>query len=241
MSVLAVLVAAGAGVGVGFAAHTFAPPFPEPVTEAAPVASASSSAEPAPEASAAAPAASESAPPAATSAAAPVEPPTTCMNALFAEKTFADEPPLAFVCEETNPVKGAAKVKESVVNAGTGKSPSPGMKEWAVLGFYELAAYAVLRSRCCPGGDTFTAPDATGCPSMNEALGKIASVSKKDSSDEDVKVAQKAFVDSVKCITQSKASKTFGGYDDLSGGQGSVFSKTLDRARGVPPKKKEKE
>ena len=239
MSVLAVLLAAGAGVGIGFAAHTFAPPFPEPVTEAAPVASASAPTEP--EASPAAPVASESALPAASSAAAPAEPPAECMKTLFAADTFAGEAPLAFVCEESNAVKGAAKVKEAVVNAGTGKAPSPGMKEWAVLGFYELAAYAVLRGRCCPGGETFSAPDSPGCPSMNEALAKIASVSKKDSSDEDAKAAQKAFVGSVKCISQSKASKTFGGYPDLAGGEGSNFVKTLDRARGVPPKKKEKE
>jgi hypothetical protein len=239
VSVLAVLLAAGAGVGIGFAAHMFAPPFPQPVTEPAPVASASESA--APEASAPTPAASESAPSAAaSSAAAPAEPPGACMKALFAEGTFADEPPLAFVCEEPNAVKGAAKVKEAVVNAGTGKAPSPGMKEWAVLGFYELAAYAVLRGRCCAGGDTFSAPDATGCPSMNEALQKVASVSTKEASEDDAKAAQKGFVASVKCISQSKASKTFGGYPDLAGGEGSTFLKTLDRARGVPPKKKEK-
>ncbi|NUP11893.1 MAG: hypothetical protein HOW73_38085 [Polyangiaceae bacterium] len=233
MSFLAVLLSASAGVGVGYAAHRLAPPFP-PLPGEVPAAAASESAAP----SASAPASAE-APPTASEAAAPAPPPVkpaVCMKQLFAEGTFADEPPLDFVCEEANPMKGAARVKEAVVNAGAGRT-SAGMKEWAVLGFYELAAYSVLRGRCCPAEPTIDVPASPDkCEPMADGLVKLAKAAKPGVSDDDAKTATKSYADAVKCVVRNKSTKSFGGHPSPSGGEGTIFQKTLDRARGVAPK-----
>lgn len=225
---LAVLLSTGAGVGVGFAAHQFAPPFPtaEPV---APVASAPASAAVSATASASASAAPTSS---ATPPEPPAEKPSVCMKGVFADKTFADEPALEFVCDEANPVKGAARLKEAIVNAGNGKTTA-GMKEWAMLGFYELATYATLRGRCCPGEPTFDAPEPPEkCDAMKTVLASVAKASKPTASDDDSAAATKAFAESVKCHVRAKFTKSLGGYPAPTGGEGTAYEKFLARARG---------
>lgn len=230
------LVSAGAGVGVGFAAHAVAPPFPPLPHEV----TATPSAEVTPTASAA-PAPVETAAVSASAPAPPAVEPSVCMKAMFPDETFTAEAPLDFVCEETNPIKGAGRVKEVIVKAA-GKTTSPGMKEWAVLGFYEMAAYGVMRGRCCPSDEppdvvTFGAPKSPeGCEPLNDALTKIAAASKQGTSDEDASAATKAFADAVKCIVKMRTSKSFGGHPAPSGLEATVFAKTFDRARGVQPK-----
>ena len=218
-------------MGVGFAAHQLAPPFP-PMEQAAPAPSASASAE----TSASAATSADSAPTA--SAAVPAEPaekPSLCMKRAFPDKTFTDEPALEFVCDEANAVKGASRLKEAVVNAGNGKT-TPGMKEWAMLGFYELSTYAALRGRCCPAEPAFDVPDPPDkCEAMKAVLGSIAKAAKAGASDADATAATKAFTESVKCHVRAKMTKSLGGYPTPTGGEGTAFEKIYGRLRGVAP------
>lgn len=223
-AVLAVVLSAATGVMIGFGASILVPPgfglaAPEPPATSAPVASAS--AEPAATASA---------------SAAPTAPsPVACLRAMFPEDTFGAEPTeLAFVCDEAQPVRGASRVKELVVKAGTDRV-SGGMKEWAVLGHYGTAAFVSMRARCCPTPAPLELPETPpNCEPLADAFRKVEDVSKEGVADAEVDEAVKAFRKSVLCVLKSGPKNVLGDHPDPGGGEGTTLMKTLDRARAKP-------
>jgi hypothetical protein len=121
------------------------------------------------------------------------------MKRAFPDKTFTDEPALEFVCDEANAVEGRVAA-EGGGRERRQRQTTPGMKEWAMLGFYELSTYAALRGRCCPGEPAFDVPDPPDkCEAMKAVLGSIAKAAKAGASDADATAATKAFTESVKC------------------------------------------
>lgn len=155
---------------------------------------------------------------------------------MFAEDSFDEEGvegALDFVCKEASPIRGAPKVREVLVREGRGKVTG-GMKEWALLGFYELAAYAVLRDRCCSANaPPLDLPVSPGkCPPLTDSLGEVARASRPGSDAKAVSPAVDTFDEAVRCITRSKQTKLFGGYPRPSGGEGTALKKTMARARG---------
>lgn len=130
-------------------------------------------------------------------------------------------------------MKGAPRVREALVRDSHGKV-TEGMREWAILGYFELAAYAALRGRCCgPAVPPLELPVSPGkCPSLSEALDAVAAASQPGVDDE----AQKRAIDrldrDVRCILRSRQTKPFGNYPRLSGGEGTALSKTMQRGRG---------
>jgi len=73
-----------------------------------------------------------------------------CIRPLFPPDTFTGDamPDFSFLCKETDPRKGIGSMKTRIV-LGNGGHVSEGMKEWALSGWYQLATFAVVRSRCC--------------------------------------------------------------------------------------------
>ncbi len=234
-----VVLSAALGVGIGFAGHQFGPPLPAGFRLGdAPPDPAPPGAAPTVEPSAA-PAPTSSATAAASSSALSAVPTIdvqACTRALFPADAFPkDGAGVAFVCEEATLVKGAARMKEAVVNAGGGRT-TDAMKEWAVLGFYELPVYAVARDACCPGAPALEIADSPeGCPSMKDALGAVVAASKPGSPEDQAETALKDYTKAVKCLVKNKADKAFGKYDPPSGGQQGTAKKTVDRARALAP------
>lgn len=157
-----------------------------------------------------------------------------CLRELFPPDTFTDgASSLTFVCEEASPVRGAPQVREALVRDGKGKV-TDGMKEWAVLGYFELGAYAVMRGRCCSADVApLDLPISPGkCPPLAEPLGAVAQASRPGTDDRAAKNAIDELDRAIRCITRSKQTKPFGKYPRLSGGEGSTLAKTMKRARG---------
>jgi hypothetical protein len=190
-----------------------------------PAASASSA--PASPASSAAPSASASAsaPPSAEAT------PGACMRALFPEDTFASEPDLPFVCEESAAATAVTQLKTRIVVEGRGRAATGGMKEWAVLGFYEVAGLSLLRGRCCPSAPPLTVADADPCK-LAEAVNAVGEASKPGAPKADLDAAVKQFDGEVRCLMKIQQTKRFG-YDPLLGGEASTFAKTTARLGGT--------
>jgi hypothetical protein len=73
-----------------------------------------------------------------------------CMAKLFPRNTFTGDPPsFDGACHATDPREGAQSIKTLVVEAGEGRGITDGMVEWSRLGWYEMAAFAILHGRCC--------------------------------------------------------------------------------------------
>jgi hypothetical protein len=153
---------------------------------------------------------------------------------LFPPDSFDDKkrPDMAFVCTEPDPRQGAQKVHEVLVRAGMGRTVSDGMREWAVMGWYELAAFAALRGRCCPDLAPLELPPSPGtCPSLKDALDGIAKSARPGATDGAQKDAVAAFKKSLSCTIKSGKAKPFGAYPRPQGGEDTAFSKTLERTR----------
>jgi hypothetical protein len=78
---------------------------------------------------------------------------------------------LTRLCVETDTRRGAGQVRAEIIRASQGGPATQAMREWAVLGWYELAALEVLRARCCADPAPVTLPAPTGsCSSVPNAL-----------------------------------------------------------------------
>jgi eukaryotic-like serine/threonine-protein kinase len=164
---------------------------------------------------------------------APVVDVGACMHDLFAEGSFARPvgKSLDFVCSQRDPRKGAPAVREVVVRASQGRV-TDGMREWALLGWYELAAYAAIRGRCCPDAEPLELPVTPGsCPDLGEALRTISAVARPGAPEASFADASGGFDASLRCVLRSRQTKAFGKHKKLAGGEGTAFQKTFSRAR----------
>lgn len=145
--------------------------------------------------------------------------------------TFTD---LTSICAQEDAVQGAQDLRLMIVRAGAGRPVTAGMKEWSLLGMYELPAFAILRGRCC-GKQTVNVPSSPdGCPTtVASALKGLAAtdLSSKKAVDQAIEALDRAF----RCVQRSGADKRFGGYNALSGGEVTPFRKILARLPARAP------
>ena len=106
-------------------------------------------------ASASAPSTSRPVPPPSAPAKPPPKPPkpkpidvNACVADLLPDDSFSKPPSFDFICQEADPVKGGLTVKSTIIKGAAG-STSKAMREWVKLGWYEMLAYSLLRSKCC--------------------------------------------------------------------------------------------
>ena len=160
-----------------------------------------------------------------------------CMTPLFARGTFdksakSAKTDFGFVCGETDPRRGVAAIKKQVVLGGAKRSVSDGMREWALLGWYELASYAVMRARCCPGASPLTLPEPPPpCQPLEKALDQLgaAALVAKDAKDKALSAALKQYTEGVYCFVRAGGTTLFGYEGPPKGGQDTAFRKTLAR------------
>ena len=227
------------------ATETRAPAAVTPGGDAPPATTAAPSS--APSSSSAAPAATSSAGPmpstdttataevAATPAPEAGEDVAACMMPLFAKGTFkrGASPDFGFVCSEADPRRGVAAIKKQVVLAGAKRNVSEGMREWALLGWYELASYSVMRARCCPGAPPLKLPaPPPPCQPLETALDELgaAALVAKTPKDKALEAAVKRYTKEVYCLVRAGGTSLFGYVGPPKGGEVTAFRKTLARA-----------
>jgi hypothetical protein len=154
------------------------------------------------------PMASASASASAAAVAAPVDMPA-CVQSLFPPDTFDDKSNLDFLCKQFDPRRGAASLRAEVAKVGlVGRTTTQGMREFAVLGWYEMAVYVMARDKCCPADalEPLDLPLSLGqCPSLTTALDAIGKAA-HDKTDLEGPIAQ--YRDSVVCIVRGLAHNT---------------------------------
>ncbi|HYO96476.1 MAG TPA: protein kinase [Polyangiaceae bacterium] len=99
----------------------------------------------------------------------------SCVASYLPKGAFVREPQLGWLCEELNPTKGAEKLRVAVVAAApTSGGPTDAMKIFSRLGWYDMAAFAIIRTGCCEDPQALSLPDAAGsCDSLPDALRDI--------------------------------------------------------------------
>ncbi len=152
-----------------------------------------------------------------------------CIAQAFPEDTFVGTfTDLTPLCAEKSIVQGAQNLRLMIVRAGTGRSVTAGMKEWSLLGAFELPAFAIVQNRCCAGAPAAVPSSPEGCPTSLETA--IRSIERCDlSAKKEVNKAIESLDRAIRCIERSGAEKRFGGYAALSGGEVTPFRKILAR------------
>ncbi len=227
------ILALGAGVGLGAAAHRYAPGSLLAATTA-PSASAAPSV-----ASAPAPSASASVSASPSAAAAPAGPCPTdkeslraCFLAVFPEDAFRSgvEPKWEAICKEQNPVRGGGRLRAAVVE-GSGKTVTDTMRAWALFGWHEPAAFAATQARCCATIPAMKLPAIPGaCSAYGPALEEVAvAVAAGPAAKERRDAALGKYQDSIMCIVRGGASSVFGQTGAPDGGAETQFKAFADR------------
>ncbi|WP_438040044.1 hypothetical protein [Sorangium sp. So ce128] len=159
----------------------------------------------------------------------------TCAMPLFPGKSVdaAIAGQLSFVCAETDPMKGVAALKSHLAQAAGPKGVSDATKEWAVLGWHDMATVATLRARCCHAPPPLELPPTPeGCAPLDEALNELGAAVASASAPGDRAVAKAArrYMRAAQCVARVGAATRYGRKSKPNGGEATAFKKVLSRA-----------
>ncbi|WP_437997784.1 hypothetical protein WMF26_45200 [Sorangium sp. So ce185] len=140
---------------------------------------------------------------------------------------------LGFLCTEVDPMKGVAALKGHLARAAGPEGISDATKEWGVLGWYDMAALAALRARCCHAPPPLALPRAPeGCLPLDEALNDLGAAVASASAPDDRAVARasRRYTRAAQCVVRVGAATWYGRKSKPNGGEASAFKKVLARA-----------
>ncbi len=155
-----------------------------------------------------------------------------CMETFFPEDTFVGrQPKLGFLCKVTNPHKGSLEIRTVVVLSGGGmKGVTDGMHEWSTIGWYGMAAYVVIRDRCCESAAPLKAPKTVAKCDFEQVLAKLGpAVNGND--DDAAEQALKDYTKAINCLARGGAARLFDQSGFPKGGERTTFMKLFKRAR----------
>jgi hypothetical protein len=145
----------------------------------------------------------------------------SCVAGYLPPNTFGKAPDLAFVCSESDPRNGAEKLHGAVVTGAPRGQVTEAMKIFAKIGWYDMAAFAVVRAGCCPDAAPLGIPKLSdSCSKMDESLREVgdAVVAMKP-----VEPALKKYTESIHCELNSGRSNVLRRKERPAGGEDTAF------------------
>ena len=116
-------------------------------------------------------------------------------------------PDVSWVCEETDPRAGGNKLRSAVVT-GAGGKVTDAMKLVSKLGWYQMAAYAVVHAGCCTDAKPLELPPpGPDCPRMDVVLRDLGA---RVVAERDHEQAMTNFAEAVQCEVRAKRDREFG-------------------------------
>jgi hypothetical protein len=99
----------------------------------------------------------------------------SCVSGYLPKGTFEKAPDMSWVCEESDPRTGAEKLRIAIVNSSKG-NVNEAMKIFARMGWYDMAAFAVVHAGCCENAKPLELPPpSSGCTALSDSLREIGS------------------------------------------------------------------
>lgn len=131
----------------------------------------------------------------------------SCVAAYFPKDTFKKAPDVSWLCTEADPRTGGEKLRVAVVQGAAGGAPTEAQQLFAKLGWYEMAAFGMLRVSCCNEPKALSLPEPSGgCDSLVKAIDEVAkAVNAKQPTDD----ALALFAKSARCETEAKKASLF--------------------------------
>jgi len=156
---------------------------------------------------------------------------SACVASLFAEDAFGGETPdLGFVCETTVASQGAIELETRLVKGQRGRGVTTAMKQWSVLGWYEMAAFAIIRSICCPRAAKLKSKRGHSCD-FDVAINELARVG-AGGDDAARSAALDGYNKSIRCLVNLKLQGLYGYGDAPYGPEQAVLLEMVQRASG---------
>jgi eukaryotic-like serine/threonine-protein kinase len=165
---------------------------------------------------------------ASASASAPAK--TVDPSACVADALATEGIDYGFICKQTNPLKAAGRVKSALVRNGAGLV-TDGMRQWAGLGWYEMAAFTALRAHCCPPGEELAYNFTLACP-LDEAVNLLDTAVRTGDAAK-VEVAVKRYSKESRCLDQFGQSRNMG-RDGPPGAGIAALKRLLEKIVGAP-------
>jgi serine/threonine protein kinase len=100
---------------------------------------------------------------------------SSCVANYLPKGAFGKSPDLTWMCTESDPNKGAQSLRVAIVGSAPKGTLTDAMKLAARLGWYDMAAFAVVRAGCCEDPKPLATPEpGKGCDSVADSLHEIA-------------------------------------------------------------------
>lgn len=145
-----------------------------------------------------------------------------CTASYLPKGAFGKPPDVEFLCTETDPRAGAGKLHSAIVAAAPKGPPTEAMKIFARIGWYDVAAFAVVRAGCCPDAAPLSLPEAKcGMDATLRQIGEAVIASK------DVKEPLKAYTDSIHCELNRGGAHWLRRSERPAGGEDTAFLELL--------------
>ncbi|WP_438016464.1 hypothetical protein WMF18_37495 [Sorangium sp. So ce315] len=140
---------------------------------------------------------------------------------------------MSFICAEVDPTKGVAALKSHLAQAAGPEGISEATKEWGALRWFDMAALATLRARCCDAPPPLDLPHTPeGCPPLDAALNDLAAAVASASTPDDRALAKatRQYTRAVQCVVRIGAASHYGRKSNPTRGEARAFKTVLSRA-----------
>jgi hypothetical protein len=147
---------------------------------------------------------------------------SSCVIGYMPKNTFASAPDFSSLCDQTDPRAGADKLRVAIVaSAPKTGGATDAQKAFARMGWYDMAAFAVVRAGCCPDAKPLELPEPSKtCSSMAEALQEVGKEIVSNHPPED---ALKNYTAAVHCEVKFGRGATFRRAENPAGGEDTAF------------------
>lgn len=153
---------------------------------------------------------------------APTDKLSSCVMGYLPQNTFGSAPDFSGFCDVTDPRAGADKLRVAIVaSAPKTGGATTAMKIFARIGWYDMAAFAVVRAGCCPDAKALELPEASKtCTDMGAALREVG---QEVVANHDPEESLKKYTAAIHCELNVGRGQTFRKAERPAGGEDSAF------------------
>jgi serine/threonine protein kinase len=160
---------------------------------------------------------------------APADKLSSCVMGYLPKNTFGSAPDFSGVCDQTDPRAGADKLRVAIVaSAPKTGGATDAQKAFAKMGWYDMAAFAVVRAGCCPDAKPLELPEPSKtCDKMAETLQEVG---KEVVANHAAEEPLKKYTSAIQCEIKFGRGASFRRAERPAGGEDTAF---LDLVKAI--------
>jgi hypothetical protein len=147
---------------------------------------------------------------------------SSCVMGYLPKSSFGSAPDFSGVCDQVDPRAGADKLRVAVVaSAPKTGGATDAQKLFAKMGWYDMAAFAVVRAGCCPDAKPLELPaPGPGCDKMADALQEVG---KEVVANHPAEEPLKKYTSTIQCELKLGRGQLFRRAERPAGGEDTAF------------------